>query len=71
MVQAERLKGKVPPRFRQGSHQRSTNVPPGSTRVPRGFHEVLQGLRGGASTKKSTVCCMLLGISPELIFLAN
>ena len=29
----------------------------GSTRVPRGFHEVLRGLRGGASTKKSTECC--------------
>ena len=26
----------------------------GSTRVPPGFHEVLRGLRGGASTKKST-----------------
>ena len=31
-------------------HQRSTRVPPG-------FHEVLRGLRGGASTKKSTACC--------------
>ena len=29
----------------------------GSTRVPPGFHEVLRGLRGGASTKKSTACC--------------
>ena len=29
----------------------------GSTRVPPGFHEVLRGLRGGASTKKSTDCC--------------
>ena len=29
----------------------------GSTRVPRGFHEDLRGLRGGASTKKSTACC--------------
>ena len=27
-----------------------------STRV-RGFHEALRGLRGGASTKKSTTCC--------------
>ena len=58
-------------------HQGSTRVPPGfhegSTRV----HEVLRGLRGGASTKKSTASptakgCpgkkMLLGISPELIF---
>ena len=29
----------------------------GSTRVPRGFHKVLRGLQGGASTKKSTACC--------------
>ena len=37
----------------------------GSTRVPPGFHEgatrvppkVLRGLRGAASTKKSTACC--------------
>ena len=29
----------------------------GFTRVPRGFHEVLRGLLGGASTKKSTACC--------------
>ena len=29
----------------------------GSTRVPRGFLEVLRGLQGGASTKKSTACC--------------
>ena len=29
----------------------------GSTRVPPGFHEVLRGLRGGASTKKRTACC--------------
>ena len=29
----------------------------GSTSVPRGFHEVLRGLRRGASTKKSTACC--------------
>ena len=28
-----------------------------STRVPPGFHEVLRGLRGGASTKHSTACC--------------
>ena len=26
----------------------------GSSRVPPGFHEVLRGLRGGASTKRST-----------------
>ena len=25
--------------------------------VPPGFHEVLRGLRGGVSTKKSTACC--------------
>ena len=29
----------------------------GSTRVPPRFHEVLRGLWGGASTKKSTACC--------------
>ena len=42
-------------------HEGSTSVPPvfhqGSTRVPQGFHEDLRGLRGGASTKKSTACC--------------
>ena len=41
-------------------HEDSTRVPPGfhqgSTRVPRGFHKVMRGLRGGASTKKSTAC---------------
>ena len=40
----------------------------GSTRVPRGFHEVLRGLRGSASTKEHR---MLLGISPELILLCR
>ena len=29
----------------------------GSMRVLSGFHEVLRGLRGGASTKTSTACC--------------
>ena len=29
----------------------------GSTRVSPGFHEVLRGLQGGASTKKITACC--------------
>ena len=29
----------------------------GSTRVPPGFHQVLRGLRGDASTKKSTAYC--------------
>ena len=29
----------------------------GSTKVSPGFHEVLRGLRGGASTKQSTACC--------------
>ena len=42
-------------RFDEG-FTRVTRVPPGfyqgSTRVPRGFHEVLRGLRGGASTKR-------------------
>ena len=45
----------------RGFHEGSTRVPPGfhqgSTRVPPGFHKVLRGLRGGASTKKSTACC--------------
>ena len=40
-----------------GFHEGSTRVPrrfhQGSTRV----HEVLRGLRDGASTRKSTVCC--------------
>ena len=30
--------------------------PTASTRVPPGFHEVLRGLRSGASTKKSACC---------------
>ena len=30
---------------------------PGYLVFPRGFHEVLQGLRDGVSTKKSTACC--------------
>ena len=29
----------------------------GSTKVLPGFHEVLRGLRGDASTKKRTACC--------------
>ena len=29
----------------------------GFTRVPRDFHEVLRGLRGGACTQESTACC--------------
>ena len=45
----------------------------GSTRVPPGFHEVLRGLRGGASTKRSSACCwryylscfFLLGFGPS------
>ena len=37
----------------------------GCTRLAPGFHEVLRGLRGGASTKKEH--CMLLGMSPELL----
>ena len=52
-------------------HEGSTRVPPGFhqgfTRVPRGFHEVLRGLRGGASTKKSTACCW--GYHLSLFFL--
>ena len=63
---------RVPPGFHQGStrgstrispgfHQFSTRVPPefhqGWTRVPPAFHEVLPGLRGGARTRKSIICC--------------
>ena len=50
--------GKVP----RGFHQ-------GSTRVPPGFHEVLQGLQGGASTKKSTACCW--GYELSLLFFSR
>ena len=46
---------------RSGAEVRFHEGPPGfhqgSTRVPRGLHEVLRGLRGGAGTKKSTACC--------------
>ena len=37
-------------------HQGSTRVPRGFHEGSTGFHEVLRGLRGGASTKKSTAC---------------
>ena len=54
-------------------HEGSTRVPPGfhqgPTRVPPGFDEVLRGLRGGASTKKSTACCWAYHLS--LFFLAK
>ena len=40
------VRGGPEERFHQGFHQGS-----------RGFHEALRGLRGGASTKKSTACC--------------
>ena len=36
-------------------HESSTRVPPGFH--PRGFLEVLRGMRGGASTKAITACC--------------
>ena len=38
--------GSKPPGFHQSS-----------TRVPPGFYEILRGLRGGASTQKSTAGC--------------
>ena len=38
----------------------------GFTRVPREFHDVLRRLQGGASTKKSTVCCW--GFHLSLLF---
>ena len=41
----------------------------GCTRVQRGFNEVLQGLWGAASTKKSTACCWgaYFSVSPKSI----
>ena len=56
---AEKLWGLSPDRLRGGPGRPPGKVPQGflqgSTGLP-GFHEVLRGLRGGASTKKSTAC---------------
>ena len=51
------VRGGVSPGFHQGS-----------TRIPPGFHKVLRGLRGGASTKKSTACCWGYRLSLFVIF---
>ena len=40
----------------------------GSTTVPPRFHEVLRGLRGGASTHTSTACCWGYHLSLFFVF---